>query len=91
MANTSSAKKAARKMLRRTEINKSRRSRLKLQVRKVEEALASGDKAAAQSAFRLAEPLMMRTAQKGVVPRRAAARKVSRLAARLKAMAPSSP
>ena len=87
MANTSSAKKAARKMLRRTEINKSRRSRLKLQVRKVEEALASGDKAAAQSAFRLAEPLMMRTAQKGVVPRRAAARKVSRLAARLKAFA----
>lgn len=87
MANTPSAKKAARKMLRRTEINKSRRSRLKLHVRKVEEALASGDKAAAQSALKAAEPILVRTAQKGVVHRRAAARKVSRLAARLKAMA----
>lgn len=86
MANTTSAKKAARKMLRRTEINKSRRSRLKLHVRKVEEALASGDKAAAQKALRTAEPLLMRTAQKGVIPRRTAARKVSRLAARLKAL-----
>jgi small subunit ribosomal protein S20 len=87
MANTTSAKKAARKIRRRTEINKSRRSRLKIYVRKVEEALASGDKGAAQSAFRVAEPILMRTAQKGVVPRRAAQRKVSRLAARLKAMA----
>jgi small subunit ribosomal protein S20 len=86
MANTTSAKKAARKMLRRTEINKSRRSRLKLHVRKVEEALASGDKAAAHKALRTAEPLLMRTAQKGVIPRRTAARKVSRLAARLKAL-----
>jgi small subunit ribosomal protein S20 len=87
MANTKSAQKAARKMRRRTEINKSRRSRLKIYVRKVEEALASGDKAAAQSAFRVAEPILMRTAQKGVVPRRTAQRKVSRLAARVKAMA----
>jgi small subunit ribosomal protein S20 len=86
MANTASAKKAARKMVRRTEINKSRRSRLKIHVRKVEEAFGSGDKAAAQSALRAAEPILMRIAQKGVVPRRAAARKVSRLAARLKAM-----
>jgi len=87
MANTKSAQKAARKMRRRTEINKSRRSRLKIYVRKVEEALASGDKAAAQSAFRIAEPILTRTAQKGVVPRRTAQRKVSRLAARVKAMA----
>jgi small subunit ribosomal protein S20 len=86
MANTTSAKKAARKMLRRTEINKSRRSRLKLHVRKAEEALASGDKAAAQKALRAAEPILMRTAQKGVIPRRTAARKVSRLAQRLKAL-----
>ena len=56
MANTSSAKKAARKMVRRTEINKSRRSRLKAYVRKVEEALASGDKAAAKGALAAAEP-----------------------------------
>ena len=87
MANTSSAKKAARKMVRRTEINKSRRSRLKAYVRKVEEALASGDKAAAKGALAAAEPVLMRTAQKGVIHKRAAARKVSRLAARLRALA----
>jgi small subunit ribosomal protein S20 len=87
MANTSSAKKAARKMLRRTEINKSRVSRLKSHVRKVEEALASGDKSAAKGALAAAEPLLMRTAQKGIIHKRTAARKVSRLAARVKAMA----
>ena len=54
-------------MVRRTEINKSRRSRLKAHVRKVEEALASGDKAAAKSALAAAEPILMRTAQKGVI------------------------
>ena len=87
MSNTSSAKKAARKMLRRTEINKSRVSRLKSHVRKVEEALASGDKSAAKGALAAAEPLLMRTAQKGIIHKRTAARKVSRLAARVKAMA----
>ena len=87
MANTSSAKKAARKMVRRTEINKSRRSRLKAYVRKVEEALAFGDKAAAKGALAAAEPILMRTAQKGVLHKRAAARKVSRLAARVRALA----
>jgi small subunit ribosomal protein S20 len=87
MANTSSAKKAARKMLRRTEINKSRVSRLKSHVRKVEEALASGDKGAAKGALAAAEPVLMRTAQKGIIHKRTAARKVSRLAARVKAMA----
>lgn len=87
MANTSSAKKAARKMLRRTEINKSRVSRLKSYVRKVEEALASGDKGAAKGALAAAEPVLMRTAQKGIIHKRTAARKVSRLAARVKAMA----
>jgi small subunit ribosomal protein S20 len=87
MANTSSAKKAARKMLRRTEINKARMSRLKSYVRKVEEALASGDKTAAKGALAAAEPVLMRTAQKGIIHKRSAARKVSRLAARVKAMA----
>jgi small subunit ribosomal protein S20 len=86
MANTSSAKKAARKMIRRTEVNKSRRSQYKSQVRKVEEALVAGDKAAARSALAAAEPVLVRTAQKGVVHKRNAARKVSRLAARIKAM-----
>ena len=87
MARTTSAKKAARKMLRRTEVNKSRRSRLKVYVRKVEEALASGDKAAAKSALAVAEPILARTAQKGMIHKKTAARKVSRLTARLKAMA----
>jgi small subunit ribosomal protein S20 len=87
MARTTSAKKAARKTLRRTEVNKSRRSRLKIYVRKVEEALASGDKAAAKSALAAAEPILARTAQKGIIHKKTAARKVSRLAARLKAMA----
>ena len=86
MARTTSAKKAARKTLRRTEVNKSRHSRLKAYVRKVEEALASGDKAAAKSALAAAEPILVRTAQKGVIHKRTASRKVSRLAARLKAM-----
>jgi small subunit ribosomal protein S20 len=87
MARTTSAKKAARKTLRRTEVNKSRRSRLKIYVRKVEEALASGDKAAAKSALAAAEPILARTAQKGLIHKKTAARKVSRLTARLKAMA----
>ncbi len=87
MANTSSAKKAARKMLRRTEINKSRKSRLKAHVRKVEEALASGDQTAAKTALAAAEPILMRTAQKGVLHKKAASRKVSRLAARVRALA----
>ena len=80
MANTSSAKKAARQMVRRTEINKSRRSRLKATVRKVEEAIASGDKAAAKRAFAAAEPLLIRSAQKTVIHKNAAARYKSRLA-----------
>lgn len=86
MANTTSARKAARQALRRTEVNKSRTSRMKLSVRKVEEAVASGDKAAAKAALSSAEPILMRASQKGVVHKKSAARKVSRLAARVKAM-----
>jgi small subunit ribosomal protein S20 len=87
MANTSSAKKAARQMIRRTEVNQARKSRLKTGVRSVEEAIASGDKAAAQAALKAAEPLLVRTAQKGVLPKKTASRKVSRLTARVRAMA----
>ena len=87
MANTKSAQKAARQTLRRTEVNKSRRSRLKAYVRRVEEALASGDKTAAKSALSEAEPLLMRTAQKGVIHKKSASRKVSRLSARVRALA----
>jgi small subunit ribosomal protein S20 len=86
MANTSSATKAVRKTERRTEINKSRRSRLQTTVRGVEEAIASGDKAAAAAALKRAEPVLMRTAQKGIIHKRTASRKVSRLAARVRGM-----
>lgn len=84
MANTRSAKKAARQAARRTEVNKTRRSRMRTLVRKVEEAIASGDKGAAQSALRVAEPELMRAAQKGIAHQNAAARKVSRLTHRIK-------
>lgn len=87
MANTKSAKKAARQTVRRTEINKSRRSTMKTSVRKVEEAIASGDKGAAAAALKAAEPTLVRTAQKGVIHPKTASRKVSRLAQRIKAMA----
>ena len=83
MANTSSARKAARVIARRTEINTARRSRMRTTVRKVEEAIASGDKATAAAALKTAEPEIMRAAQKGVVHRNAANRKVSRLAHRV--------
>lgn len=86
MANTPSAKKAARKIARRTEINKARRTRMRTFVRKVEEALASGDKDAATKAFSAAQPELMRAAGKGIVHRNTASRKVSRLAARVKAL-----
>jgi small subunit ribosomal protein S20 len=83
MANTSSAKKAARKIERRERINKARRSRLRTAVRKVEEAIASGNGSVAMAAMKDAEPEIMRSAQKGVVHRNAASRKVSRLAHRI--------
>ncbi len=86
MANTSSAKKAARQMIRRTEVNKGRRTRVKTEVRTVEEAIASGDRAKAQAALAAAEPILVRTAQKGVMHKKTASRKVSRLAQRVKAM-----
>lgn len=86
MANTTSAKKATRKIARRTAINKNRRSRVRTFIRKVEEALATGDKAAAQAAFTAAQPELMRAASKGVLHRNTASRKVSRLAQRLKAL-----
>jgi small subunit ribosomal protein S20 len=79
MANTPSARRAARKIARRTEINKGRRTKLRTYVRKVEEAIASGDREKALAALKAAEPVIMRSAQKGVVHRNAASRKVSRL------------
>jgi small subunit ribosomal protein S20 len=84
MANTSSAKKAARKIARRTAVNKSRLSRVRTFVRKVEEALAAGDKDAAKAAFQAAQPELMRAVTKGVIHKNTASRKVSRLAARVR-------
>ena len=86
MANTKSAKKMVRKIAGRTEVNKSRRSRVRTFVRKVEEAVASGDKPAATIALKAAEPEIMRGVTKGVLHKNTASRKVSRLAARVKGM-----
>ena len=86
MANTSSAKKAVRKIARRTSVNRSRRSRMRTLVRKVEEAIASGDAAVAASALQTAIPVMMRAAQNGIVHKNTASRKVSRLTARVKSL-----
>jgi small subunit ribosomal protein S20 len=83
MANTSSARKATRVIARRTEINKSRRSRLRTTLGKVEEAFASGDRAKVADALKQAEPVIMRAAQKGVMHPNTASRKVSRLSKRL--------
>lgn len=87
MANTKSAKKAARRAVRRTLINKGRRSRMRTFVRKVEEAIASGNQSAAAEALRTAQPEIMRSAQKGVLPKNTASRKISRLSSRIKALA----
>ena len=84
MANTPGAKKAIRKIARRTEVNTSRRSRVRTFVRKFEEALAAGDAAAAKVAFVAAESELMRAVTKGVLHKNTGSRKVSRLAAQLK-------
>jgi len=86
MANTRSAKKMVRKIERRTAVNTARRSRMRSFIRKVEEAIATGDKAAAQEALRAAQPEIMRAASKGVLHKNTSSRKVSRLSARVKAM-----
>ena len=83
MANTKSAKKAARKIARRTAINKARRSQMRTFVRKVEEAIAAGNRDNALAALREAEPVIMRAAQKGVMHKNTASRKVSRLTHRV--------
>lgn len=79
MANTSSAKKATRKIARRTIINKSRRTQMRGAVRSVEEAIAKGDREAALQAMTRAEPQLMRAAQRNIIHKNSASRKVSRL------------
>jgi len=83
MANTKSAKKAAGKIARRAIVNKSRRSRVRNYVRRVEEAIAAGDRDRALVVMKEAEPQIMRAAQKGVLHKNSASRKVSRLVARI--------
>ena len=79
MANTKSARKATRKIARRTVVNKSRRSQTRSAVRNVESAVATGNKRAALDALKAAEPQLMRAARKGVVHKKTASRKISRL------------
>ena len=86
MANTPQAKKRARQNEARAAVNKNRRSRIRTFLRKVEEAIASGDKEAATAALRAAQPELMRGVTKGVFHKNTASRKMSRLASRVKAL-----
>tara|TARA_R110000868_G_C10629320_1_gene743014 strand:+ start:92 stop:355 length:264 start_codon:yes stop_codon:yes gene_type:complete len=86
MANSPQSKKRARQAVARTDVNKARRSRIRTFIRKVEEAILTGDQAIALAALRAAQPEMMRGVSKGVIHKNTAARKMSRLAARVKAI-----
>jgi len=86
MANSPQAKKRARQIERRTAVNKARKSRIRTFLRTVEEAIASGDKAAATAALRAAQPELMRGVTKGIFHKNTASRKVSRLASRVKGL-----
>lgn len=86
MANTPQAKKRARQNERRSAVNKARRSRIRTFLRNVEEAIESGDKDAANTALRAAQPELMRGVTKGVYHKNTVARKMSRLSARVKAI-----
>jgi small subunit ribosomal protein S20 len=79
MANTTSAKKATRKIARRTIVNKSRRTQMRSSLRTVEDAIKAGDATAAKEAMKLAEPALMKAAQRNIVHKNLASRKVSRL------------
>jgi small subunit ribosomal protein S20 len=83
MANTAQAKKRVRQTARRTMVNRDRRSRIRGFVKKVEEAIASGDKGVAETALRAAEPEIMRGVTKGILHKNTASRKVSRLSHRI--------
>jgi small subunit ribosomal protein S20 len=87
MAHHASAKKRIRQTARRTQVNRTRLSSVRTSIRKVEEAIAAGDQAVAKEAFKQAEPLVARSAQKGILHANMASRKLSRLAKRIKEMA----
>ena len=86
MANTPQSKKRARQNERRYAVNKARRSRIRTYLRKVEEAIATGDASVAAAALRDAQPELMRGVTKGVLHKNTVARKMSRLSARVKAL-----
>ncbi|MHA3979520.1 30S ribosomal protein S20 [Halovulum sp. GXIMD14794] len=86
MANSPGAKKRVRQLARRTMINKSRRSRMRTFIRRVEEAIASGDSEKARDALKNAQPEIMRSVTKGILHKNTASRKISRLSARVKAI-----
>lgn len=86
MANSPQAKKRARQNDRRTQVNKARRSRIRTFLRNVEEAISSGDKEAAGTALRAAQPELMRGVTKGIFHKNTVSRKMSRLSARVKAI-----
>ena len=87
MANTPQSKKRARQNERKLEVNKARRSRIRTFLKKVEEAITSGDKSSANTALKSAQPELMRGVTKGVYKKNTAARKMSRLSARVKSLA----
>ncbi len=86
MANSPGSKKRARQIVRRTEVNKSRKTRIRTYLRKVEEAIAGGDQKVAQEALKAAQPELMRGVTKGLYHKNTASRKMSRLSGRVKAM-----
>lgn len=86
MANHKSAEKRIRQTERRTEVNSARKSRIRTFVKKVEVAIAGGDKSVAAEAFKAAQPEMMRGVTKGVLHANTVSRKLSRLSARIKAL-----
>lgn len=86
MANTASAKKAVRTIARKTAVNKTKRTRMRSFIRATEEAIASGDQKVAKEALKAAEPVIMKAVNSGILKKNTAARKVSRLSARVKAV-----
>ncbi|NNU79119.1 30S ribosomal protein S20 [Halovulum dunhuangense] len=86
MANSPGSKKRARQALRRTDVNKARRSRVRTFIRRVEEAITGGDAQQAREALQQAQPEIMRSVTKGILHKNTASRKISRLAARVKAL-----
>ncbi len=87
MAHSLQAKKRIRQTARSTEVNRSRRGAIRTELRKVEEAIASGDQAAAREAFRIMQPQLMAGVNKGIMEKNTVSRKLSRLSKRIKAMA----